>query len=250
MNISKTVAKKLRINMHDEQEMTEFAQRCIDSAEGKLASARILRKNKHFENSIFLYIIAYEEAGKADFIMTKVSFNEKITSKDLEKLSDPSSHNRKILEYHLNRKKTFSRFQNSNIKKLNNIILTNSDIFETKQMQKRYDGSLKILSKLDNLKKRLFYSDFITYNDKKKKFSKKDLDSVCHLLDFQSEISIALSSLRLEASKITPSGNKEKHSKKISQLPSMKKFEMLKKLEQSSKHKMKIESAVSVILSF
>jgi len=223
-------------------------RQCIEKSTGKLTSARVLKDAKRLEDSIILYINAYEESGKADFLMSKLSFNEKVTRKEWKSLTGLGSHPDKILMYYLNRKKTLLKFQEDEWKGVKKIVLENPYPNESKeQTLSRLNVTLSILSKLNGLKKMLAYSDSLFEEKNLKELPEEDLISLAYLLDFEMEKSLFVTSLGLEVRELKPTNNTEKDVQRISQLPSMKKLQKLKELASTPSHNKTIERAVTIL---
>jgi len=227
------------------------AKDCLKNAKSKLKSARILKNEKQLEDAIFLYIIAYEESGKADYILTNQSFGVSISESKWKRLTGSGSHTDKILEYFTNRKKTLQKFSNQNFATHKKIIYLSNRIAEPYENQlSRFNNTIELLKHVNTLKKNLFYADPFHSKPGQSVLSPKELENLCYLFDFQSEISVTLSEMRLEILKIKPSKDIKKDKFKIEQLPSFKKFRTLEKKSNSLTHNKIIENAVKTIRKF
>lgn len=228
-------------------EIISLIQDCISNSESKLDSAQILGNNRKFADAISWIIIAYEEAGKADFLMSKLAFNETINDEEWNSLTRSGSHIKKLVMYYENRKKAFESMSESDFATLKSHYSKSFPISHTRsQIAEELELTINIFRKLNFLKKRLFYVDA---NSQSRSFSETELNSIFSLLDFETRKSISLTKFGVESYLFVPSGDDQKDLKELDKFDSLKKMTSLKQESQIPQNSQKFTLAKSLLQS-
>jgi len=198
-------------------DVINLIQNCISNSESKLDSAQILGKSEKFEDAITWIIIAYEEAGKADFLINKLVNKETISDSDWDSLTRGGSHTQKLIMYYENRKKTFEMMSDSDFQTLQNHYQQTFPVNHSKvQVLEELQKTIDFFKKLNNLKKTITYVD----KTENEKLSKNELNAIFSLLDFETRKSISLTKFGLETYSYTPTGNDSEDLKELDKFDS------------------------------
>lgn len=223
----------------------QLIQDCLTNSESKLESAKLLGDNTKYEEAIFFAIIAYEEAGKADFLINKIVNKEQIFSNDWDSLTKGGSHTKKLIMYYENRKKTFEMMTDSDFRTLQNhykktfpVTQSHNEVID--ELQKKID----CFKKLNILKKNITYVD---NQQNHPNFTENELNAIYLMLDFETKLSISLTKLGLDINSITPTGNNSEDLKQIDKFDSFKKMIELQKESTESNNIKQFALAKSIL---
>jgi len=138
-------------------------KKCQDKILGFAASAKILYDKKQFPESISLSILGYEEIGKLDFIRICIKKNKNITKQEWMGMSRPGSHSYKLLSFYqlaLDDVKNLSEAEYNRIVEDEKKKGSPIKFKKFSEIGKNEDLMKKRFSKLNDIKKACFYTDF------------------------------------------------------------------------------------------
>ena len=201
----------------ENSEIINLIQNCISNSESKLDSAQILGNSGKFEDAITWAIIAYEEAGKADFLINKIVNNETIEDSEWDSLTKGGSHTKKLIMYYENRKKTFEIMSESDFQTLQDHYQNTFPVTHTQeQVLVELEKTIDFFKKLNNLKKAITYVD----RTENGRFSENELNAIFSLLDFETRKSMSLTKFGLDTYSYTPTGNNAEDLKQLDKFES------------------------------
>lgn len=213
--------------MMNNTDTIKLIQDCIENSESKLDSAQILSDKGKFGDAISWIIIAYEEAGKADFLTNKFTNKEPILDTDWNSLTKGGSHTKKLIMYYENRKKTFESMSDPDFLTLQNHYKKILPVTHSRyQIMEELEKTIYFFKKLNVLKKKITYVDNQPQN---KQFTENELTAIFLLLNFETRKSISLTKFGLKSISFIPTGNDSEDLKRIDKFDSFKKMLELKK---------------------
>lgn len=169
-------------------ELKKGIEYCSDNGKRLNDDANFLQKNKKFSSAIPLYIIAYEEIGKAVFLEDKLYKNEEVSNKEYAEFFSRASHLKKIkVEYQL-KKETIEQMSDREFEESKRHILSKKELVWWKTSKKVallvVEDALLLLTKFNELKKKFLYVDYMNDNwlTEYNRFSKRMLGDLCTFL--------------------------------------------------------------------
>lgn len=168
-------------------ELKKGVELCLENGKRLLDDAIILQKEKKYTSAIPLFILAYEEINKANFLEEKRFDDKDVSESEYEDFFGKRSHLNKAKIHYEIKKKTLAEMSDEEYDKLRNHIMSKKSLgwHETRKMALlQIDNALMLLNKLNKIKKLFLYVDF---HDKKwqypqNSFSNKILDNLCELI--------------------------------------------------------------------
>lgn len=228
----------------DDLEIIKLTQECIANSESKLDSAQILAKSRKFEDAITWVIIAYEEAGKADFLINKIVNKETISDSDWDSLTKGGSHTKKLIMYYENRKKTFEVMSDSDFQTLQSHYQQTFPVTHSReQILEELQKTIDFFKKLNNLKKTITYVD----KTENERLSENELSAIFSLLDFETRKSTSLTKFGFDTYSFVPSGNDSEDLKELDKFDSFKGMVELQKESQIPRNAQKFALAKSLL---
>lgn len=164
---------------------------CLKNGISLLEDARFLEQNKKFVSALPLFVIAYEEMNKALFLEDRLYLGKDISDKEYVQIFSKGSHIKKIiLQYELKKKALEEMKDNEFLYWANYQKAVDMGWWKTNRKDAIIGCSndIELLKKLNKLKKKFMYVDFVEQKWKSAHtlFGKKLLSSICDLLYYMS----------------------------------------------------------------
>ena len=227
---------------------------CLKLGYEKLELAKLLKKEKKYPGAIVAYVEAYEEIGQALFLTEKINDSKEINENDWNELTKPGTHQKKILIHYIARKDQLEKNTNEEYEKVQKSKI--GKIFVTDGTRedniKAIEKRISIYNKLHKLRQTFNYShDLQGRIMSHDTYDKKDLESLCYVLESECFTSYYVVKLGLEFQAITlPNDTEDTSISKIVSLPSVKKLKELFQKSLTSSNYVLFDRGLKFINSF
>lgn len=221
---------------------------CLNNGKRLLDDASLLHKYKKFQSAIPLYVLAFEEISKGAFLEEKYFNNQNVSAQEWKDLSSAGSHIAKIVFDHEKRKETLENMSDIDFKKAQDWTKRNNLVFwelDRKWALQDTENSINLMKKLNDVKKKFLYVDYIDKWQITPKFSDKMFDWLCTLLSILSLELYYRTKYYMEMDEIGISKKIELDSQdveKMNKLPNFLEFQKIHRMYLSSREWRQIRS--------